>query len=310
MTRLRQHELLRHRRPTRRRARRCASASSRAAPRSASRSRPTTRRRRLNGEPADVLVLIDGSDSSDLGAGARRGQRRRASRGRSTELAERAQREGPSDPHVTRSCSSTRTRAAPTSSSPGLVAILLTFSGTLLAAFAIVRERERGTLEQLMVTPASPVAVVLGKLLPYLVLAFVQLLLVLFLMTVGLPRADPRQPACSCSASRSSTSSRCCRWACSSPRAPARRWRRSSSRRCSCCRRSCSPATSFRSPRSRLPCASSRRSSRRRTSSRSRAASSSAAPSSAISGRSVAALLAIAVVLVAGSTRAFHKTIT
>ena len=67
---------------------------------------------------------------------------------------------------------------------PGLVAILLTFSGTLLAAFAIVRERERGTLEQLMVTPASPVAVVLGKLLPYLALAFLQLLFVLFLMTV------------------------------------------------------------------------------------------------------------------------------
>src|SRR5207249_7837155 len=66
---------------------------------------------------------------------------------------------------------------------PGLVAILLTFSGTLLAAFAIVREKERGTLEQLMVTPASPVAVVLGKLLPYLALAFAQLLLILVLMT-------------------------------------------------------------------------------------------------------------------------------
>jgi len=66
---------------------------------------------------------------------------------------------------------------------PGLIAILLTFSGTLLSAYAIVRERERGTLEQLMVTPASPLAVVLGKILPYLVLAFVQLLLVLVLMT-------------------------------------------------------------------------------------------------------------------------------
>ena len=66
---------------------------------------------------------------------------------------------------------------------PGLVAILLTFSGTLLAAFSIVRERERGTLEQLMVTPVSPIAVVVGKLVPYLVLAFLQLLLVLGLMT-------------------------------------------------------------------------------------------------------------------------------
>jgi ABC-2 type transport system permease protein len=66
---------------------------------------------------------------------------------------------------------------------PGLLAILLTFSGTLLTAFAIVRERERGTLEQLMVTPVSPLAVVVGKLVPYLGLAFVQLLIVLVLMT-------------------------------------------------------------------------------------------------------------------------------
>jgi ABC-2 type transport system permease protein len=66
---------------------------------------------------------------------------------------------------------------------PGLIAILLTFSGTLLSAYAIVRERERGTLEQLMVTPASPLAVVLGKILPYLVLAYAQLGLVLGLMT-------------------------------------------------------------------------------------------------------------------------------
>lgn len=65
---------------------------------------------------------------------------------------------------------------------PGLIAILLTFSGTILSAFAIVKERERGTLEQLMVTPVSPLAVVLGKILPYLGVAYVTLLLVIFLM--------------------------------------------------------------------------------------------------------------------------------
>jgi ABC-2 type transport system permease protein len=65
---------------------------------------------------------------------------------------------------------------------PGLISILLTFSGTILSAFAIVKERERGTLEQLMVTPVSPLAVVTGKLLPYLGLAYVQLLLILVLM--------------------------------------------------------------------------------------------------------------------------------
>jgi ABC-2 type transport system permease protein len=67
---------------------------------------------------------------------------------------------------------------------PGLIAILLTFSGTLLTAYAIVRERERGTLEQLMVTPVSSVEMILGKLVPYLVLAFVQLILVVFCMHV------------------------------------------------------------------------------------------------------------------------------
>src|SRR2546428_1390876 len=65
---------------------------------------------------------------------------------------------------------------------PGLIAILLTFSGTILSAFAIVKERERGTLEQLMVTPVSPLAVVVGKLLPYLGLAYLQLIIIVLLM--------------------------------------------------------------------------------------------------------------------------------
>jgi ABC-2 type transport system permease protein len=67
---------------------------------------------------------------------------------------------------------------------PGLIAILLTFSGTILSAFAIVKERERGTLEQLMVTPVSPLAVVLGKILPYLGVAYTSLIIVLVLMRV------------------------------------------------------------------------------------------------------------------------------
>ena len=66
---------------------------------------------------------------------------------------------------------------------PGLIAILLTFSGTMLTAYAIVRERERGTLEQLLVTPVSAGGMILGKLVPYLILAFCQLILVVFFMT-------------------------------------------------------------------------------------------------------------------------------
>jgi ABC-2 type transport system permease protein len=143
---------------------------------------PDYGRRRLNGEPADVLVLIDGSDST-ISSQALAASSGVAFARSITELAKRAgARDIPIRTHpllLFNPDSRTANLLI-----PGLVAILLTFSGTLLAAFAIVRERERGTLEQLMVTPASPIAVVLGKLLPYLVLAFVQLLFVLFLMTV------------------------------------------------------------------------------------------------------------------------------
>jgi ABC-2 type transport system permease protein len=142
---------------------------------------PDYARRRLNGESADVLVLIDGSDSS-ISAQALAAANGVAFARSVTELVDRAHaKDLPIRVHPLLLFN-------PDSRSanlliPGLVAILLTFSGTLLAAFGIVRERERGTLEQLMVTPASPIAVILGKLLPYLVLAFAQLLLVLFLMT-------------------------------------------------------------------------------------------------------------------------------
>ncbi|HSE64911.1 MAG TPA: ABC transporter permease [Thermoanaerobaculia bacterium] len=141
---------------------------------------PDYGRRRLAARPADVLVLIDGSDSSISS------QTLAAANG--VALARSLTELGAGD-NMERL--SIRLHPVllfnPDSRSanlliPGLVAILLTFSGTLLAAFAIVREKERGTLEQLMVTPASPIAVVFGKLIPYLVLAYVQLVFVLLLM--------------------------------------------------------------------------------------------------------------------------------
>jgi ABC-2 type transport system permease protein len=142
---------------------------------------PDFARRRLYGQPGTFLVLIDGSDSSisAQALGAANGL------ALSRSIDELGQRSGLRTLPIE---ARPQLLFNPDSRSanlliPGLIAILLTFSGTLLSAYAIVRERERGTLEQLMVTPASPLAVVLGKLLPYLVLAFLQLLLVLLLMT-------------------------------------------------------------------------------------------------------------------------------
>jgi ABC-2 type transport system permease protein len=52
---------------------------------------------------------------------------------------------------------------------PGIIGMIMQFQTLILTAFAVVRERERGTLEQLIVTPIRPWELMLGKLLPYTV---------------------------------------------------------------------------------------------------------------------------------------------
>ncbi|HEY8550080.1 MAG TPA: ABC transporter permease [Vicinamibacterales bacterium] len=65
---------------------------------------------------------------------------------------------------------------------PGLIAIILTFTLISFTAASIVRERELGTLEQLQVTPITRTELILGKILPFLVIGYVQLTLVVVLM--------------------------------------------------------------------------------------------------------------------------------
>src|SRR5437868_3602338 len=65
---------------------------------------------------------------------------------------------------------------------PGLTAILLLNVTTFLTSFSIVREKERGTLEQLFVTPVRPMGLLLGKLLPYLGIGFFELSMILGFM--------------------------------------------------------------------------------------------------------------------------------
>jgi ABC-2 type transport system permease protein len=55
---------------------------------------------------------------------------------------------------------------------PGLLAFVLTIISTLMTAITLSREKETGTLEILLVSPLRPVHIVLGKVLPYLALAF------------------------------------------------------------------------------------------------------------------------------------------
>ncbi len=62
---------------------------------------------------------------------------------------------------------------------PGLIAMILFLLTSMLTALAIVRERERGTVEQLMVTPIRPIELVVGKIIPYVAVAFFDVLEVL-----------------------------------------------------------------------------------------------------------------------------------
>lgn len=67
---------------------------------------------------------------------------------------------------------------------PGLVAIILQIQTLILAALAIVREREQGTMEQLIVTPVRSWELMLGKIIPYLVVSMFNLVVLIWLSDV------------------------------------------------------------------------------------------------------------------------------
>jgi ABC-2 type transport system permease protein len=64
---------------------------------------------------------------------------------------------------------------------PGIIGVLLAMMLILITSMAIVREREHGTLEQLVVTPISRTSLMLGKIVPFIVVGYVQMSVVLAL---------------------------------------------------------------------------------------------------------------------------------
>jgi ABC-2 type transport system permease protein len=65
---------------------------------------------------------------------------------------------------------------------PGIIAILLALLTLLLTSLAVVREKEIGTMEQIMVTPITPLQFILGKTVPFAIICFIDVLVV---TTVG-----------------------------------------------------------------------------------------------------------------------------
>uniref|UniRef100_UPI0018432C0D ABC transporter permease n=1 Tax=Ramlibacter sp. TaxID=1917967 RepID=UPI0018432C0D len=74
---------------------------------------------------------------------------------------------------------------------PGLVGTILTMTMVMLTGLAMTRERERGTMENLLATPVLPAEVMAGKILPYVVIGYVQLVVILgaALLLFGVPMA-------------------------------------------------------------------------------------------------------------------------
>lgn len=61
---------------------------------------------------------------------------------------------------------------------PGLIGVILTQTMVIITSIAVTRERERGTLETLLVMPIAPLSVMLGKIVPYIFVGYVQLSIV------------------------------------------------------------------------------------------------------------------------------------
>ncbi|MQA91057.1 MAG: ABC transporter permease subunit [Gemmatimonas sp.] len=136
---------------------------------------PRFAERLANGDAAELLVVTDATDPNTGSAmqayatGVVQEYERELSLGRAT---------------GTRILPQVRMRFNPTLESvnlfiPGLIALVLTLVSALMSAISLSREKERGTLEVLLVSPLRPWQIIVGKVLPYLVLGVINVVTVL-----------------------------------------------------------------------------------------------------------------------------------
>ena len=140
------------------------------------------------GQPVQIAFVLDGSDptvaATALSAATLIGQSHSINL-----LVERLNQRG--QPEVFQSQVNVRTQVwyNPDLESayfmvPALIGMILQMQATMLTSIAIVRERERGTIEQLIVTPLRAWELVVGKLIPYIIIAFFNTLEVLVIGTL------------------------------------------------------------------------------------------------------------------------------
>lgn len=148
---------------------------------------PDYSRRLLAGETASYLVLVDGSESSVAGEALNVSN--------AIALRESLERTLAGTGKVTLPIEARpKLLFNPDSKSanfliPGMIAVLMQMMTVLMTAISIVRERERGTLEQLYMTPVKPLGLMVGKIVPYAVVAYaeISILLVFMRFAFGVP---------------------------------------------------------------------------------------------------------------------------
>ncbi len=137
------------------------------------------------GRPGRIQLIVDGSDPQTVASAANTAAGLAADLGATLSL-ERLQRSGrpPSGPPIVLETDTWYNPELRTAVFvvPGLVGLILTMTMVMLTAMALARERERGTLEQLIVSPVRSVELVVGKIVPYIAIGYVQMSLI---FTVG-----------------------------------------------------------------------------------------------------------------------------
>ncbi|MEJ8547793.1 ABC transporter permease [Brevibacillus borstelensis] len=153
---------------------------------------PDYDRKRDRGEMAEVQMLIDGSDPNIARTASSNAQLIVQHNALAIQE-ERMQKQGfgPLEPALELD---TRVLFNPNMESivfniPGLIGLIMQNVTMILTAFSLVREKERGTMEQLIVTPIRPLELLLGKITPYVFIGFFSFCLVLLLGTTwfGVP---------------------------------------------------------------------------------------------------------------------------
>jgi len=137
----------------------------------------------LAGRNASVQILVDGSDANSAGQAV--GYATRMTMDYSTRMVAQAWQVRGREPYLPVSFQPRIWFNPDLTSSrfliPGLIGFIVVLTGVISTSLTVVREKERGTMEQIMVSPLRPIDVILGKTIPYMLISILAASLILLI---------------------------------------------------------------------------------------------------------------------------------